>query len=106
MTLADDLRAARALIDTPEKWGRHTFRDDAGRLCVRGACGAAVGGVFGGAGARDVEWALLKVLPKWVRQSAGPLSMLANFNDDPATTHSDVLSLFDRAINAAEQVWS
>lgn len=103
MTVSDDLRAAKALIDTPEKWGRHLFQDAFGRMCIRGACGAAAGGIFGGKGALSVETALLMALPAGVRQIAGPLSRLSVFNDDPSTTHADIMALFDRAIAAQEK---
>ena len=100
MTLRDDLIAAKALIDTEEKWGKGQYEDDRGCLCALGAIrkhhfGTAGDGVgfewLGDAtavalkGALGTEWA-------W---------QVADFNDHPDTTHADVMALFNRAIAAA-----
>jgi hypothetical protein len=102
MALADDLRAAKALIDTPEKWAKGTYQSQSGCLCVLGACrkvvfnGALDGDHPGYVGdANPLAFALGDALPR------GRFSV-SDYNDDPATTHADIMALFDRAIAAAE----
>lgn len=106
MSVRETLIAAKALIGTPEKWGKGQFRDANGRLCARGACGIASGKSFASKEASWAEYELIRFLPPRVDhrswQSHGPLSALANYNDDPATTHTDMMALFDRAIAAQE----
>lgn len=111
MTLRDDLIAAKALIDTPEKWGRgfSSFYDaerlvrQGKPLCVAGACSVitandALPGRYGA-----VHRALTKQVPAdfVARLSSSPEGALPSYNDDPRTTHADIMALFDRAIEAA-----
>lgn len=90
MTLRSDLIAARALIDTPEKWCKGYMRDDAGRFCAVGACAEIDGGI------RTIM-ALHET-----RKTNG--WMLSAFNDAPTTTHADIMSLFQRAIDNAGEM--
>lgn len=93
MSLADELRAAKALIDTPEKWIKGEY--------ARNGCFCALGAAFEAAGwegwklGSDIEGALDAELPDG-------FDSVPQFNDHPATTHADIMSLFDRAIAAAE----
>lgn len=86
-TLADDLRAARALIDTPEKWGKAKGSG----LCVLQACNRATG--FDPKAAMNALEHELGV---------DGLRKVIQWNDDPATIHADIMALFDRAIATAE----
>jgi hypothetical protein len=97
MTLQSDLIAAKALIDTPEKWGRGagTWK---GTLCALEALRQAThhtGGMSQMPGWR----ALRDALPD--ESHFKQQSYVGGYNDDPATTHADIMALFDRAINAA-----
>jgi hypothetical protein len=95
MTLVDDLKAAKALIDTPEKWAKGAWLHDDGTRCAEGACIATTGGR---------TWSPLfdnliaQLPPEWIATG----NPIVRFNDDDATTRADVLALFDRAIAAAE----
>lgn len=106
--LAQDLRAARALIDTPEKWNKSgtSATNEAGTgvpACSDGACCFCV---FGG-----IRRA---VSADWTRENACLCSLYAaiGFSDDPARlfrwndaperTHSEVMAAFDKAIEKAE----
>lgn len=101
-TLRDDLIAAKALIDTPEKWGKGNYLNAAGCLCALGAVRKAIyGSPYGGA---KGDWVgdlnpaanmLADMLPE------GEWSV-SDFNDKPATLHPDIMAMFDRAIAAAE----
>jgi hypothetical protein len=105
MTLKSDLIAAKALIDTPEKWQKGDYGSVEGCMCALGACRVAIYGttefLIG------IDWrgdenglakALRAALPKRWSQS---FSGVSDFNDAPGTTHADVMALFDRAIAAA-----
>ena len=83
MSLKDDLIAAKALIDTPEKWEDCTLQN----------------AVLQSIDLDPDRWlaarhALLQCLPGHPG--------LVTFQYDPDTTHADIMSLFDAAINAAE----
>lgn len=91
MALVDDLKAAKALIDTPEKWVKGTYEKD-GCRCLLGALIDSTHD-FGSYGAAQRAVA---------GQFSDPKLHIADFNDLPATTHADVLSVLDRAIKAAE----
>jgi hypothetical protein len=87
------LIAAKALIDTPEKWGKGAWRSK-GCFCAIGAVLEAQGmtgrAAYGGAS----ELALMDVLPRGI-------GSVEDFNDRPSTIHADIMALFDRAIEAA-----
>jgi hypothetical protein len=94
MTVRDNLIAARALIDTPEKWVNGALQS--------GNCRCAVGAALD---ATDYlsGWEAVNALAK---QLPSPFHHVPTFNDHPDTTHADILALFDRAIAACttEQV--
>ena len=102
MSVKEILIAAKALIDTPEKWlkGALSTGDDT-CFCAMGALGHA-GGFGLVASDKTPELAsLLDSIPAsfvWVTDK----HRLAAYNDDPATTHADIMALFDRAIAAAD----
>lgn len=94
--LADDLRAARALIDSPEKWARHD-----GHIQTKAWFGLITRHSYCIIGAvcfarkdqhrRDRMVAALSAIePNLVRFNA------------TATAHADIMALFDRAITDAE----
>ncbi len=100
MTVRDDLIAARALIDTPEKWCKGGNKYERGGVVISrcaieaiGACTINDNNAF-----TRARLALVTALPPGVDYDG----MVSKFNDITATTHADILALFDRAINAAE----
>lgn len=94
---ADILRRAKALIDRPEKWCRFIQRDFSGRMC-------AIGAIIAGEGKTPMQdnphrgalTTLSSVLP---HKRSDPI---ASWNNDPDTTHADVMAAFDKAIALAE----
>lgn len=101
-TVKENLIAAKALIDTPEKWcpnGPASYNNGVMARCVYIAvgevCEHSVGGVFA---------ALYRALPWWFRLSAPRWDQRAiiRFNDRKRTTHADIMALFDRAIAAQD----
>lgn len=91
MSLKDDLIAAKAVIDTPEKWGKGLTRNNP---CSLEACWY-VASPRERVRRDDMREALRSVIPDGYEG-------VADFNDSPETTHADVMSMFDRAISAAE----
>lgn len=90
-TVKDNLIAARALIDTPEKWVKGSYMSSEGCFCALGSIRAVVGD-------GDGDWtpeakSLKDALPD-------DFTMVHTFNDDSSTAHKDILDLFDRAIAA------
>lgn len=99
------LREARKLIERPEAWTRGAFArssaqwpvasDDAEAACwcIHGAINRISRIACREDGAMDAKIALRNALP----------ASIALFNDDPSTTHADVLAAFDRAIAAEDR---
>jgi len=100
MTLHDDLVAAKALIDTPEKWRKGPNFYVGKCHCAMTAAGEAIrdGGNWQDR-AVAIRLAMVDALPEPFR-SLNHFHVI-DFNDHPATTHADVMALFDRAIAAA-----
>ena len=106
-TVRENLIAAKALIDTPEKWAH----EDAARrynggncLCAVDAVAEVVGNSWDECGERERDFLEAAVPPDFKRAPNQDefLHRAAQFNDHPNTTHADILALFDRAIAAAE----
>ena len=101
MTVADDLRAARALIDSPDKWAKGPGTWGEGRACASQALQHM---------GTEPPDAIARALPfrwklwQWLRGRWSILSStnIIRFNDNPRTTHADIMALFQRAIDAAE----
>ena len=87
MTTLEVLVAARALIDTPDKWCQGSYEDYRYRHCTRGALWAI--------DQNDVLAcrALYVAMPP-------PNDGLTTYND--THSHAEVMALFDRAIAAQE----
>lgn len=92
MSLVDDLKAAKALIDAPEKWRQDgSFGFGTGCFCVLGAVATAAQEDDACGAARD-----------YLEREVPGMRSVVVYNDDPSTTHADIMALFDRAIaNAA-----
>ncbi len=108
MTTKEILIAARAKIEAPERWTQGEFArskidrrvkatsDRAECWCIMGAVDAVVKNDpdrF-----RDANLAVGHAIG--IRE----LREIADWNDDPARTHAEVLAAFDRAIAAADSV--
>lgn len=92
----ENLIAARALIDTPEKWVKDAHEKD-GCYCAMGAIGAVLPRNYHGWVSDTAQYrALAAAVPAEFHGN------VPNFNDHPATTHADIMALFDRAIAAQE----
>jgi len=95
-TVRENLIAAKALIDTPEKWGKGGDVDPRkGRYCAAVACNDF-------ANASDMYAALRTAFPADYASWGGYVVELFDFNDLPTTTHEMIMALFDRAISAQD----
>lgn len=95
-TIADDLKAARALLE--KGWYQGGLTDYMGNMCVIGAlnkvcCGDIIA-LFEGEG-----WTRRDAAVDVLRRILAPLGTdIAEFNDAYTTTHEDVLNLFSKAL--------
>lgn len=92
-SVKENLIAAKALIDTPEKWIKGELHEVVGArhcYCIYGALAQVVRTEEDDAG---VVGALRAVAPH---------RYLSVFNDAATTTHADIMALFQRAIDAEE----
>lgn len=90
----DVLEQAKARISTPDKWCKNVLYDEQGARCILGAL-QATSDCPG-----DEMWHS-HFLPAFRLINAFvPTGNMVDFNNDPATTHADILTLFDRAIAA------
>lgn len=101
MSLHDDLVAAKALIPSPRLWRQGDRHPDS--LCAM----MAVGRVTQPGGQSNPRFdaarsAMMDALPA-DSQSRFSSAPVVTFNDDPATTHADIMALFDRAIAGSVQ---
>lgn len=90
-TIADDLRAARALVE--RGWFKGWLTDGQ-RVCAVGALNIACNGSAAGIPLDD--WERRDAAAALLRQHL--TQEIAYFNDDPETTKQDVLNLFDKAL--------
>lgn len=98
MKPSEVLRAAKALIDTPEKWCQNhsvVGIGDARRMCA----GYAVVEVEGASGCK---YESLTYLSRIVAPDGVRFAPISNWNDVPERTHAEVMTAFDKAIALAE----
>ncbi len=102
-TVKDNLIAAKALIDTPEKWGQEDYEPRPGCFCLAGAI-AKVKSLEPEPRTAEVgpEWDALCYALDELNDGLSPWPGPIHFNDAPGTTHADVMALFDRAIAAQD----
>ncbi len=113
MNPAEQLRAAKALIDTPDKWTKGV--DAAGPAgkeidenSEEAVCFCANGAILYAACEPEHVKTCAAFLEAAVPARFDPDpstwdSGFVQYNDHPATTHADIMALFDRAIALADQ---
>lgn len=101
-TDAEILTAARALLDTPDRWWRGTLYDHPANCHCPVTAIDAVVRQHNLAAHGYVIFRIDTIFADIVAPRLGtPVSRIVSWHDDPARTHSDVLAAFDRAIAAA-----
>lgn len=100
------LRAARRLIEKPDKWTKNTFaRKWTGEECElesSEACSFCIGGALARVTPNRPRLetlctSYLQLATKWDNPDTFPDA----FNDEPARKHEEILELFDKAIRLA-----
>ncbi len=94
MTPKEVLIAAKALIDTPEKWAHSDRELLSHKHCAVTALGFACSN-------GDGDWDTARLALKAALPDVFRGQYMSQFNDDPSITHTDVMAWFDRAIEAA-----
>jgi len=102
-TVTENLIAAKALIETPEKWVKGDYEPRPGCYCAAGALAAAKGVAAHSAAAEKCpEVDALENALNEISDGLSPWVSFIHFNDDPGTTHADIMALFDSAIAAQD----
>jgi len=102
-SVADVLRAARAKIAEPEHWAKGADAlNAAGKWADPLSADAVSWCAIGALGVSGRYWMQACDLMESLLPDSCDRDV-ARFNDDPTTTHADILALFDRAIAAAEK---
>lgn len=94
------LKTARELISVPEKWTKGMWQTIGGRMCLSGAIRRAAGALHGGGEVPLHNIAARMTAAEALEDIVG--TSIVVFNDDPKTTHADVLRVLDRVIQLFE----
>lgn len=96
MSVRENLIKAKALIESPDKWGRGEYVQN-GCFCAIGALAETMklDPVSSNLTMSKEYKALLDAVPD-------PRYGIWGFNDDPATKHADIMDLYQRAIEASK----
>ena len=101
-TIKQRLRAARALIDKPEKWTQLAFERDAEGNSVDGTGAEVVARCASRAINEACVFGEGFEVRRYLRDAMGRLQdvffTLSGWNDEPDRTHAEVMQAFDRAI--------
>jgi hypothetical protein len=103
MNEVDIIKGARKILSDPGRWRKGTYADDGDGCCILGALGMA---------ACNDAWAYDIAIRGHVKNSLTRAADMvaqhttfdpvkntaAAFNDDPATTHQDVLDVLDKTL--------
>lgn len=97
--VADVLRRARALVDTPRKWVGGGRRYQTFENCAA----TAIGNASGDNGINEKLCAMARGVFADAIGALNSIGGIWDWNDAPERTHADVLAAFDAAIALAEQ---
>lgn len=102
-SIAEILAAAKAKIDTPEKWTKGVGARDAGGTAVDpqeswAVCFCSLGAV--GVATDDIT--SYEACIGYLRRAIGD-NPIIDWNDAPYRTHAEVMAAFDRAIQLAKE---
>lgn len=101
MTTVERLERAKATISNPADWGQGINRSCA---CALDALRVIENETDGDIEVRIAAKALCNALPEDFEEDESDWNHpVAQFNDEPSTTHTDIMALFDRAIAAARE---
>lgn len=104
-TVKENLIAAKALIDMPEKWRKDPSSRE--KSCCAIVATNRVTELDQGGKEAGLWAALYSALPPHWRLAQNDTQhgwRVGEFNDHPDTTHSDIMALFQRAIDAQDAI--
>ena len=104
MSVRENLIKAKALIEDPKRWGKGDgFIAPRGCFCAESVC-HEVAKTAADYIVKLAMWdALEKALPEpWRTKNLEEDMAVHHYNDAPETTHTDIMALFARAIEASE----
>lgn len=106
-TTADTLRKAKALISDPVNWnqdGSYIRGEPLGEETGEGTCMCVYGAVMVAHGISN-PWYSRSLLKDALEEAALEVNQgsVHEYNDSTSTTHEDIMELFDRAIELAEE---
>ena len=98
-----ELKAARALLENPKSWGKMSYAvdgqgNDVDATDPGAVCFCMLGALQRAAG--NTDWTHSPAT-LFLGHYVPDTGFISTFNDDPDTTHEDVLAVFDKAIAAA-----
>ncbi len=100
LTLKEIFQQARALTDTPEKWGKglyEAFIDDAPKCCVMRALKIVLKTT---ATTEDIPYKKMMGYVEEHSESEWERSAVALWQDNPNRTHQEILDMWDALIKA------
>ena len=106
MSISEDLKKVRKLLDSPEKWAQGTmFSDDGKACCLTGATTrVAYGDPYNSATiCAGIRLELNRALRKAIRSTGSRASGIETWNDWHGRRHADVLNVIDIAIEGQQQ---
>lgn len=100
MTIVNILKAAREKIADPRKWTKKYLYSPPGADVYNAKCWCPIGAIYSVTNVNgDFGLAAISALENFVPGCR----VLSDYNDNPRTTHADIIALFDRAIVAEEK---
>jgi hypothetical protein len=103
MNEVDIIKGARKILSDPKRWRKGKYGDDEDGCCILGAMGIVACGsawAFLSAIWSGEDSSLTRAADMVVQHTSFDPVMYtaAVFNDDPATTHQDVLDVLDKTL--------
>jgi hypothetical protein len=93
------IREARSILSDPNAWGKGAARPTPQAWCAVGALSLAIGRLPAGDGRRRESYLrdVAELVESHIPHDAES-HRLSIYNDDPRTTHQDILNVFDKTL--------
>ena len=104
-TVLEKLERGLEILTDPNRWIRKAYHDGAGGHCIYGACGSDDRHPFDNGVDSALRHAISCVVDANRFMLYGRLSVSV-FNDNPTTTHGDILAVLRKAVADAEAIYT